>query len=69
MKITVKAKPHSNQEKIEENYFIVSVKELPVKGAANKAIILALAEYFEVPKSSIKLLSGFSSKNKTFEIT
>jgi uncharacterized protein YggU (UPF0235/DUF167 family) len=71
MKVTVKAKPRASEQKLEkiENYFVVSVKEPPVKGAANKAIILALAEYFDIPKNTIKLTSGFSAKTKTFEIT
>jgi uncharacterized protein YggU (UPF0235/DUF167 family) len=72
MKITIKAKPQSSEQKVEKldnNYFVVSVKEPPVKGLANKAINSALSEYFVVPKSSIKLVSGFSSKTKTFEIT
>ncbi len=72
MKIFVKAKPGAREEKIEkvgENEFKVSVKELPIKGKANFAIERALAEYFKVSISNIKLVSGFSSKNKVFEIT
>jgi len=46
----------------------VSVKEAPVAGKANEAIIEALAEYFDVAKSNITLISGQSSKQKVFEI-
>ena len=46
----------------------VSVKEAPVAGKANEAIIEALAEYFDVTKSNITLISGQSSKQKVFEI-
>lgn len=46
----------------------VSVKEAPVSGKANEAIIRALAKYFDVAKSNIHLISGQSSKQKLFEI-
>src|SRR3989338_9497975 len=51
MKIFVKTKPRSKQErveKIDETHFIVAVKEIPIEGRANKAIIKALADYFDV---------------------
>ncbi len=72
MKVTVKAKPLSSEqkvEKLEDNSFIVWVKEPPYKGLANAAICAALAQYFKKPKSCVRLVSGFSSKTKTFEIT
>ena len=71
MKIFVKAKPKAKEEKIEkvsENSFIVWVKKPPRKGLANKAISRALAEYFDTSPSKIELVSGFSSKQKLFEI-
>ncbi len=46
----------------------VSVKEAPVNGKANEAIIEALAKYFDTAKSNINLVSGQSSKQKVFEI-
>jgi len=71
MKIFVKAKPNSKKEcveKVSETNLIVAVKEPPVKGRANTAIQRALAEYFKVFPSQVVLVSGFSSKNKIFEI-
>ncbi len=71
MKIFVKAKPKSKEERVEKidgTHFIVSVKEPPVQGKANAAIAKALAEYFGVSVYSVKLTSGFSSKEKVFEI-
>jgi hypothetical protein len=71
MKIFVKAKPNSKKEfveKISETNLIVAVKEPPVKGRASFAIQKALAEYFKVSASQVVLVSGFSSKNKIFEI-
>lgn len=71
MKIFVKAKPNAKEEKVEKNndiHFIVSVKEPPIQGKANAAIVKALAGYFNIAPSAINLISGFSSKQKVFEI-
>lgn len=71
MKIFVKAKPLAKEKRIEkigEFNFIVSVKEPPKDGKVNAAIIKALAEYFTVAPSRVRLVSGFSAKQKTFEI-
>ena len=71
MKIFVKAKSRSKEErveKIDDTHFIVFVKEPPMQGKANAAIAKALAEHFGVPAHSVKLTSGFSSKDKTFEL-
>jgi len=72
MKIFVKAKPNSREEKIEkidETNYIVSVKEPPIKGKANEAIRNALAVYFKTGSSCVKIISGFSSRSKIIEIT
>jgi uncharacterized protein (TIGR00251 family) len=71
MKIFVKAKPLAKEEcveKIDEFNFIVAVKEPSKDGKANAAIIKALAEYFAVAPSRIRLVSGFSAKQKVLEI-
>lgn len=71
MKIFVKAKPGAKEEKVErldENNFTVSVKEPPVQGRANAAIAKALATYFGVASYQVKLVSGFASRQKVFEI-
>lgn len=71
MKIFVKATPNAKEErvqKIDETHFIVSVKEPPKQGKANRAITKALARHFKTAPSNIKLISGFSAKQKVFEI-
>lgn len=71
MKIFVKAKPLAKEEKIEkidEINFIVAVKEPPKGGKANRAITKALALYFNVAPSQVRLVSGSSSRQKVFEI-
>jgi uncharacterized protein (TIGR00251 family) len=71
MLIKVKAKPKSKKEgvkKLAENYFEVRVNAPPEKGRANERIRELLAEYFNLPKSKVKLVRGETSKEKVFEI-
>jgi uncharacterized protein (TIGR00251 family) len=70
MKIQVKVKPNSGIEEVSEegSSFIVKVKEPPKEGKANQAVIKLLAEYFGVPQSQVRILSGFRSRNKVVEI-
>ena len=41
----------------------------PVDGAANKELLEILSEEFKIKKSSIKILTGHSSKEKIVEIS
>jgi uncharacterized protein (TIGR00251 family) len=82
MKIVVKVKPNAKVEEVERvtqpsllledkkelDVYKVSVKAPPVGGKANKAVIKALADYFDVAPSLVNLVSGTTSKNKIFEI-
>lgn len=71
MKIFVKAKPGAKEksiQKINDECFIVAVKELPIAGKANTAIIKILADYFSVMISEVKIVSGYTSRNKIIEI-
>jgi len=71
MKIFVKARPNSKEEnvkKLSETNFEICVKEPPVKGKANAAIVKALARHFGVPLSSVKIISGHASRQKIIEI-
>lgn len=71
MKIFVKAKPKAKIEsikKLSETNFEISVKEPPIKGQANAAIIMALAKYFGVGTARVRLISGYTSRQKIFEI-
>ena len=71
MKIFVKTRPNSKNEsvkKLSESNFEICVKEPPVKGLANAAIVKALARYFGVPPSAVKITSGHTSRQKIVEI-
>lgn len=41
---------------------------VPSDGAANDAVIKMLAKHFDVPKSSIRIIRGATSRNKVIEI-
>ena len=71
MKIFVRVKPAAKEEKVEkidDANFKVQVKEPPVEGRANAAVIKALTEYFGVAQSDVRIVSGFTSRIKTIEI-
>lgn len=78
MKISVHAKLHAREEKVEkviiqrltgpEEQYQVSVKELPVDGKANEAVIRVLAGHFKVPKSQVRIVAGHTSREKIVEI-
>lgn len=72
LRLFVKAKPNSREEKVErvdETHFVVFVKESPEKGKANQAIRNALAIYFKTGTSMVRIVSGHTSRNKIIEIT
>ncbi len=67
--ITVKTNSHQSLvEKIDDNHYRVEVKEPPVEGRANKAVVEAVADYFALPKSAITISSGQKGKKKVLEI-
>ncbi len=71
MKITVIAKPGAWEEKVEkisETSYKVSVKEPAKEGRANWAIERVLANYFGVPVSRVRIVSGKTSRTKIVEI-
>jgi uncharacterized protein (TIGR00251 family) len=71
MKIKVLAKPNSNKaevKRINETHYMVSVKEPPVKGEANRAILKLLSRHFGVSLSKVRMIHGHTSRNKTIEV-
>lgn len=72
MKIFVKAKTRAKKQKVEkvsDDTFIVYVTAPPEKGRANSEIIEALARYFGIAKSNIKIVSGHTSQTKLIQIS
>jgi uncharacterized protein (TIGR00251 family) len=72
LKIRVKVKPRSKAEDVTKemdgNVYVVRVKEPPVEGKANRAVLKLLARHFGVPESRLRIVSGLASKNKIIEV-
>lgn len=71
MNILVTAKTCARENKVVEidrGYYKVSVKEKPVGGKANKAIINAMAEYLHIAPSRISIRLGKTSKEKLLSV-
>lgn len=79
MRLFIKVKTRSKKpgvEKLDESngstgspqVFVVRVKEAPIEGKANEAVIKALAENLKIAGWRIKILSGSTSSNKVVEI-
>ena len=70
MKIEVKVKPNSKTEEViqESHGFTVRVKEPPVEGKANRAVIKLLAKHLGVSESQLRISKGFQSRIKVIEV-
>ncbi|MBI4130527.1 DUF167 domain-containing protein [Candidatus Roizmanbacteria bacterium] len=72
MKLSVKAKAKSKREyvkQLDETHFEIAVHEPPHDGRANAAIKKSLAEFLDIPPSSLVLVSGEKGREKVFELT
>jgi len=71
MKYTVKIIPKSSKNEIVEygdDFLKIKIKAVPERGKANEELIKFLSKYFEVSKSSIRIINGEKRKNKIIEI-
>lgn len=71
LKIWVAVKPQAKKEefvKAPDGSFIASVRAPARQGKANEALIGLVANYFRVPKSSVRIVLGKSARKKLLEI-
>lgn len=69
-KYSVLVKPGSSQEKViktDESEIIVYIRAKAHDGEANEALIKTLAKYFNVPKTSLRIVRGATSRHKIIE--
>ena len=67
--ITIKTKSKINLVKeLSPNEILLHIKETPVDGKANKAIIKLLSRHFKVPQKNIEILTGLKYKKKIISI-
>lgn len=65
--VNLRISPNAKKNEITKENDAVKVKitAQPVDGKANKALIEFLSKNFKIPKTSIKILKGETSKDKT----
>ena len=71
MFIKVKVYPKSKKQKIQkisDEKFEVFVKSDSKQNQANKEMLELIADFFEVEKKSVKIISGYHHPNKMLEI-
>ncbi len=71
MRVNVRVTPRARQNKIvvadDGMTLRVYTTAAPADGDANAAVIKMLARHFDVPKTSIKIVRGDTSRDKVFE--
>ena len=69
-KISVRVKPNSKTEEVipEDSGFLVRVKDAPIEGRANRAVIRLLAKHLDIPEARLRISKGLTSRTKTIQI-
>lgn len=71
LRIWVTVKPRSKRQEVKkttDGEYLVSVHAPAREDKANQALVEVLAYYFSVPKSSVRIVRGQSSRRKLVEI-
>ncbi|HEY5549688.1 MAG TPA: DUF167 domain-containing protein [Candidatus Saccharimonadales bacterium] len=70
--MTVRVKPGSKKGPLVQpaidGSLLVYVREPAVEGKANRAVQELLADYYNVPKRNVQMISGYKSRTKQFQI-
>jgi uncharacterized protein len=66
--VTPKAKK-AEVTKLDEHNYEVKIDEIAREGRANARLIELLSEYFNVSKSSIRIIKGAKSRDKIVQVT
>ncbi len=72
-RIHIRLQPRSSRSEVvgvdTEDKIRVRVRESPVDGQANRALIKLLADRLGIPRSSVRIASGLKSRIKVVELT
>jgi uncharacterized protein (TIGR00251 family) len=71
LRIPVRVKPRARKTQVvgwRQGVLEVSVAALPVDGEANRELVSAVAEHFELPKSAVSIAAGASARHKWIEL-
>ena len=65
--VSLKISPNAKKNEIikDESGIKIKITAQPVEGKANKALIEYLSKTFKVPKTSVEIVKGDTSKEKT----
>ncbi|MBP3847181.1 YggU family protein [bacterium] len=68
---TIKISPNAKSNEIikTENEVKIKITAQPIDGKANRGLIEFLSKYFKIPKTSIKIVKGETSREKTLLFT
>jgi len=69
--ISVRVKPRSKKTGVEfsnDGSLVLKINEPPVDGKANKAVVETIAELYGIAKSTVRIISGETSRSKRVEI-
>jgi len=72
MRVSVHVTPRARRagiDRVEHNRFRVAVTAPPREGLANKAVVELLADYFQVPRSRVRIIRGQAGRRKIVEIS
>ena len=71
MRLRIRVKPGAHAERVSrepDGSLLVSVTARAQEGKANEAAVRAVAAFLRVPKSSVRIRSGLSSRTKLLEV-
>lgn len=71
MKFFVSVKTNTKKTEVswsDKKHLVVRLKESPVGGKANRALVEAVADFFNIPPSRVTIASGLKSKKKIIQI-
>ena len=71
VRFSVRVQPRSSRsglDGVHGDALRVRVQSPPVEGAANEAVVAVLADALGVPKGSVRLVSGATSRSKVVEV-
>ena len=71
VRFEVRVQPRASRNEFagtKEGILRVRLQAPPVDGAANEALVAFIADELGVPRRSVRIVSGFGSRNKVLEV-
>ena len=71
MKLKIVVRPNAKKNEVikaPDGTLIIRVTVPPIEGRANEKVVEVVADYFNKPRRSISIVSGFKGKYKIIEI-